>query len=72
MFNNRFTWSSLLNAEQVYKFLVQCPECGVEVQLATDAEQGELLTCDSCGLELEVHNGGLVKFPMSEGEDWGE
>ena len=51
----------------------ECPECAASVELA-DVEQGEIVTCPECGVELEV----LGTTPLSlglapeEGEDWGE
>ncbi len=43
-----------------------------------DVEEGEVLSCPSCGLELEVkkvnNGGGCVNLQelIIEGEDWGE
>lgn len=33
---------------------VACPECGAAVKLPADALAGELLICESCGVELEL------------------
>ncbi|KAF0213599.1 MAG: hypothetical protein FD178_2829 [Ignavibacteria bacterium] len=32
----------------------ECPVCGVQIQLAADAVQGELIECSDCGTELEI------------------
>jgi alpha-aminoadipate/glutamate carrier protein LysW len=31
-----------------------CPECDEEVYVDADSEQGDTVTCDECGTELEV------------------
>ena len=31
-----------------------CPECSEEVYVDSDAEQGDVVSCDECGTELEV------------------
>ena len=31
-----------------------CPECSEEVYVDADAEQGDVVSCDECGTELEV------------------
>jgi alpha-aminoadipate/glutamate carrier protein LysW len=31
-----------------------CPECDEEVYVDADSEQGDVVTCDECGVELEV------------------
>jgi alpha-aminoadipate carrier protein LysW len=35
-------------------FLVSCPECGEDVQLPADVEEGEIVECENCGVELDV------------------
>jgi len=54
-----------------------CPDCDSDLDVPCDVEKGEILSCPSCGLELEVKeiiNGGgcLVQELTLEGEDWGE
>ena len=34
--------------------MAECPICGADITLAADAEEGEIMTCDDCGSELEV------------------
>jgi alpha-aminoadipate carrier protein LysW len=54
--------------------MVDCPECGGEVDLPETAEIGEIVDCGSCGSELEVVELDpmtLEAAPELE-EDWGE
>ena len=51
-----------------------CPVCDAELELASDAVEGELMECEECGSELEVLKVDppeLGEAPESE-EDWGE
>jgi lysine biosynthesis protein LysW len=56
----------------------KCPDCDAELNVPCDVETGEILSCPSCGLELEVkksNNGGAcinLQELTIEGEDWGE
>jgi alpha-aminoadipate carrier protein LysW len=52
----------------------ECPECGADVLVSVDVEEGEILSCQDCGVELEVLSAEPVKFGLapSEEEDWGE
>lgn len=51
-----------------------CPVCDAEVSLDEGTVEGELVTCDDCGSELEVT--GLSPVTLEEApqeeEDWGE
>jgi alpha-aminoadipate carrier protein LysW len=55
-----------------------CPDCDFELNVPSDIEKGEILSCPGCGLELEVEKvrdgGGYVSLQelTIEGEDWGE
>lgn len=31
-----------------------CPECSEEVYVDADSEQGDIVSCDECGADLEV------------------
>ena len=31
-----------------------CPECSEDVYVDADSEQGDTVTCDECGTELEI------------------
>lgn len=55
----------------------KCPDCDAVLNISCDVEPGEILSCQSCGLELEVKiaNGGEyldLQELIIEGEDWGE
>jgi alpha-aminoadipate carrier protein LysW len=54
----------------------KCPDCDADLDIPTDTEKGEIVSCPGCGLELEVKqvNGGCVDLQelTIEGEDWGE
>ena len=54
--------------------MVDCPECGGEVDLPGTVEIGEIVDCSSCGSELEVVELDPVTLeaaPELE-EDWWE
>ena len=52
----------------------KCPECNGVVELSPDTEEGEILECPDCGLELEVIGLEPVQLEQApqEEEDWGE
>ena len=53
----------------------KCPECDAEIDVPDDAVDGEILTCDECGSDIEVvKSGGKSQLRKAElkGEDWGE
>jgi alpha-aminoadipate/glutamate carrier protein LysW len=56
----------------------KCPDCDSELNVPCDIEEGEIISCPGCGLELEVKKtnigGGCVDLQelTIEGEDWGE
>ena len=54
--------------------MVECVVCGAELTLPEDTVQGELITCDDCGTELEVTGVGpfTVDEAPQEEEDWGQ
>jgi len=53
-----------------------CPDCDAEIEVLDDVMKGEILSCASCGLELEVTENKSdcveLKELGIEGEDWGE
>lgn len=53
-----------------------CPDCDTSISIPDEPEKGEILSCQSCGLELEVvdiKNGCVDLQELTiEGEDWGE
>ncbi len=54
--------------------MVECPECGAQIDLAPDTEGGEILACHDCGVELEVIslNPPTLELAPEVEEDWGE
>jgi alpha-aminoadipate carrier protein LysW len=54
--------------------IAECPECGAELEVDVDLEEGEILLCESCGVELEVISGDPLELALApeEEEDWGE
>ena len=54
--------------------MAECPVCDAEIELPGDAVIGELLSCDDCGMELEIlklEPVELAEAPSAE-EDWGQ
>lgn len=53
--------------------MTECTECGAEIS-QNNLEEGEILSCQDCGTELEVIgiNPLAVKKAPTEQEDWGE
>ncbi len=54
-----------------------CPDCDAPLEIPNGVVTGEILTCPSCGLELEVsqvnpNNCVELRELVIEGEDWGE
>ena len=44
-----------------------CPECDEEVYVDADSEQGDTVTCDECGAELEVVGLDPIELDLYEG-----
>ena len=53
---------------------MECPECGAELDLAADVEEGEIIVCPDCGAELEVVSLDPMTVDLAPEveEDWGE
>ena len=54
--------------------MVECPECGAQIETSKDLEVGEIINCQDCGAELEVTTidpVAVILAPETE-EDWGE
>jgi len=52
-----------------------CPDCGGRIDIENDVEEGEIVTCPTCGLEFTVKieiDGISLNQLVIEGEDWGE
>lgn len=54
--------------------MIECPECTAELDLAPNAEVGEIVVCPDCGVELEVTGLEPVTLELAPEveEDWGE
>lgn len=44
-----------------------CPECDEEVYVDAESEQGDVVTCDECGTDLEVVGLDPVELDAYEG-----
>ncbi|MCC6013844.1 MAG: lysine biosynthesis protein LysW [Candidatus Verstraetearchaeota archaeon] len=57
------------------KIKLRCPECDCEIELE-DVLEGEIISCEDCGVDLEVKKKADGTYELvvaeSEGEDWGE
>ncbi len=53
--------------------MTECAECGYDIELK-DVEQGEIINCPDCDVELEVMSIKPIKLALApeEEEDWGE
>jgi alpha-aminoadipate carrier protein LysW len=54
--------------------MVACPECTAELSLDADVEEGEIVVCPDCGVELEVMSTDPISVELAPEveEDWGE
>jgi alpha-aminoadipate carrier protein LysW len=54
--------------------MATCPECAGELDLAPDVEEGEIVVCPDCGVELEVMGVDPITLDLAPEveEDWGE
>lgn len=54
--------------------MVSCPECGDDVSVHENPEEGEILDCPTCGAELEVTSANPLELEVAPEleEDWGE
>jgi alpha-aminoadipate carrier protein LysW len=46
-----------------------CPECEADVHVDTDADKGETVDCDECGVHLEVVGLDPVELDIVEEEE---
>jgi len=46
-----------------------CPECEAEVHVDTDADKGDVMTCEDCGSELELVGLDPVELDIVEEDD---
>jgi alpha-aminoadipate carrier protein LysW len=54
--------------------MAMCLECAAELDLAPDVEEGEIVICPDCGVELEVMELDPITLELAPEveEDWGE
>ncbi|MEO8434405.1 MAG: hypothetical protein ABI596_05880 [Pyrinomonadaceae bacterium] len=46
-----------------------CPECDADVHVDTDADKGDVVSCEECGTDLEVVGLDPVELDIMEEED---
>jgi alpha-aminoadipate carrier protein LysW len=46
-----------------------CPECEADVHVDTDADKGDVVSCEECGTDLEVVGLDPVELDMVEEDD---
>ena len=46
-----------------------CPECEEKVYVDADSEQGDIVTCDECGSDLEVVGLDPIELDLCENKD---
>jgi alpha-aminoadipate carrier protein LysW len=45
-----------------------CPECDADVHVDTDADKGDVISCEECGTDLEVVGLDPVELDLVEEE----
>jgi len=46
-----------------------CPECSEDVYVDADSEQGDVVSCDECGTELEIVGLDPIELDVHEDTD---
>ncbi|OFV98523.1 MAG: hypothetical protein A3H28_09175 [Acidobacteria bacterium RIFCSPLOWO2_02_FULL_61_28] len=50
--------------------MAHCPECETLVDVVVDeVEEGEIVTCPECGVDLEVVNTNPIELDLAEDEE---
>jgi alpha-aminoadipate carrier protein LysW len=49
-----------------------CPECDADVHVDTDADKGDILSCEECGTDLELVGLDPVELDIVEEDDLDE
>lgn len=49
-----------------------CPECDADVHVDTDADKGDIMSCEECGTDLEVVGLDPVELDIVEEDDIGD
>ena len=46
-----------------------CPECSEDVYVDADSEQGDVVSCDECGTDLEIVGLDPIELDIHEEDD---
>ena len=46
-----------------------CPECSEDVYVDADSEQGDIVSCDECGTDLEIVGLDPIELDVHEDDD---
>jgi len=46
-----------------------CPECSEDVYVDADSEQGDVISCDECGADLEIVGLDPIEVDVHEEKD---
>ena len=46
-----------------------CPECSEDVYVDADSEQGDIVSCDECGTDLEIVGLDPIELDVYEDDD---
>jgi alpha-aminoadipate carrier protein LysW len=49
-----------------------CPECDADVHVDTDADKGDMLSCEECGTDLELVGLEPIELDIVEEEGFDE
>ena len=65
---------SATNYQAGGRIMAECLECAAKLDLAPDVEEGEIVVCPDCGVELEVMSLDPITLELAPEveEDWGE
>jgi len=47
-----------------------CPECDEEIYVDAESEQGDTVSCDECGVELEIVGLDPIELDIYEENDY--
>jgi alpha-aminoadipate carrier protein LysW len=49
-----------------------CPECDADVHVDTDADKGDVVSCEECGADLEIVGLDPVELDIVEEDEYDE
>lgn len=55
--------------------VLECPECGTDIEIPPNTLRNEFIVCPECSVELEVGTSGdemVLNYAPAAEEDWGE